>query len=254
MTSADGGAAGEQATAVDVDAAAVFRHPYAVVLVLTAVAGAVDAVAFEWFGVFTSNQAGNLVVVWTLLPTDPAAALLSAASVVGCGFGVATVALLRRRFAFLATPRGARTLLVAAAGLIVVAAIVSVRVTAPAGGQPAAPVLGAAAWWASAVSVTVAAASLAAMAVVVVSAHGTRAAILAPTNSLVEAVRLGTASRWRPSPARSRALRAGGFPIAWTCGAASAALLPVGYVGIAVAAGVTLLVIALAVPPARPAT
>ena len=236
---------------VDVDAATVFAHPYAVVLILTGLAGAVDAVAFEWFGVFTSNQAGNLVVVWTLLEQAPASALLSAASVIGCAAGVAAMALLRQRSAFLGTPRGSRLLMAASGGLVVVAAVVSVRVTAPSGGQPAALTLGSAAWWASAVSVSLAAASLAAMAVVVVSANGTPASILAPTNSYVAAVRLGVAARFVPGALRSRAARAAGFPLAWTLGAAVSAALPLGYLGTALAAGAVLLVLAVAVPRAR---
>ena len=245
MTAGSGGA-----ETVDVDAAAVFARPYLVVLLLTAIAGGVDAVSFAWFGVFTSNQAGNLVVVWTLLVSDPASALLSAASIIGCGLGVSVVALLRSRFPFLATPRGCRALLIGAAALIVAAAVVSVTITAPVGDQPVAPALGSQQWWSSAGAITGAAASLAAMAVVVVSASGTPAAILAPTNAYVHAVRLGAATRLRPGPASTLAWRAAGFPVAWTSGAALAAVLPVGYVTVAVAAGLILLVMAVAMRPA----
>ena len=56
---------------VDVDAEVVFRHPLAIVLVVTFVVGALDAVGFEQYGVFTANQAGNLVIVWTLLAATP---------------------------------------------------------------------------------------------------------------------------------------------------------------------------------------
>jgi len=236
---------------VDVDAATVFAQPYLAVVLLTAIAGAVDAVAYEWFGIFTSNQAGNLVVVWTVLPEDASSALLSAASVIGCGLGVMAVALLRHRRPWFATPRGSRALLAAASVLIVAAAVVSVRVTAPVGDQPVVPSIGTPQWWAASVAISLAAASLAAMAVVVVSAHGTRASILAPTNAYVEAVRLGSAAGLRPGPTLTRAARVAGFPLAWTCGAALSALLPVSYVGVAMAAGVVLLAMAVALPPDR---
>lgn len=233
---------------VGVDAGEVFRHPYAIVIALTMVAGSLDAIAFERFGVFTSNQAGNLVVVWTLLPDQGASALLSVASIVGCGIGVATVIALRHLVPWLCGSRGSRLLLVAAAGLIVVAAWVGTSVTDRtnlAGVDT--PALGTSSWWAAAVSIALAAFSLAVLAAVFVSGGGVKAPILASTNAYVDAVRYGTAWGLRPGhPDWARLARlAAGFPVAWSTGAALTVLLPFDYVGVAVVAGVVIVAVAV---------
>ena len=51
-----------------------------------------DLKTFQQFGVFTANQAGNLVIVWTLLPATPESAGLALASLLGCAGGIDTVA------------------------------------------------------------------------------------------------------------------------------------------------------------------
>jgi hypothetical protein len=227
---------------VGVDAGIVFRHPYPAVLLLTMVAGALDALAFERFGVFTSNQAGNLVVVWTLLPTEPASALLSVASILGCGLGIAAVIMLRHLMPWLCTGSGSRVLLVFAAVLIVVEAWVGVVITDRADLTGSlTPELGTRGWWAAATSIALAAFSLAVMAAVFISAGGVKVPILASTNSYVDAVRYGTAAGLRRTEVdwRRAAGLAAGFPLAWTTGSALSVLLPFDYVGVAfVAAGV----------------
>lgn len=233
---------------VGVDAGIVFRHPYPVVLLLTMVAGALDAIAFERFGVFTSNQAGNLVVVWTLLPTEPASSLLSVASLLGCGVGIATVIVLRHLVPWLCTGPGSRALLILAAVLIVVEAWVGVRITDRADLTGSlTPELGTPGWWAAATSISLAAFSLAVMAAVFISAGGVKVPILASTNSLVDAVRYGTAASLRRTEVdwRRTAGLAAGFPLAWTTGSALTVLLPFDYVGVAFAAAAVIIVAAV---------
>jgi uncharacterized membrane protein YoaK (UPF0700 family) len=210
----------------DVDAGDVYRHPLLVVYTLTLAAGAVDAIGFARFGVFTSNQAGNLVIGWTLLPSQPQAALLCLMSIVGCGTGVALAVLLRRAVPGLGGPRGAPVLLVSGAVLVVAAvglgaALVPDPLTTP-------PEVGTAAWARTAVAVWSAAAALALLATVYVSGAGVRAPILASTNAYMDAVRHGvTAVAFRTGGGWGRRARiAAGFPLAWTLGAAATVLLP----------------------------
>lgn len=231
-----------------VDAGIVFRHPYPVVLLLTLVAGTLDAIAYERFGVFTSNQAGNLVVVWTLLPTEPASALLSVASILGCGLGIAAVIVLRHVVPWLCSGHGSRVLLILAALLIVVEAWVGDAITdrvVLTGSLT--PDLWSRGWWAAATSIALAAFSLAAMAAVFVTAAGVKVPILASTNAYVDAVRYGTAAGLRRTEVgwRRAAVLAAGFPLAWTTGSALSVLLPFDYVGVAILAAAVIIVAAV---------
>lgn len=210
---------------VDVDAEIAFVNPRRIVLALTCVAGLLDAVGFSEYGVFTANQAGNLVIGWTLLPDDPAGALLSLASIIGCGIGVAVVVVLRSRWPSLARAAGSRALLIAAAVGIMAAAIIGRLLTS----DPADPaLLWTTQWWSEVVAVALSAASVASLAMVFISGAGMRAPILASTNAYVDAVRYGTASvaSRGAGDLRVRAWRAAGFPLAWTLGAAAATVLP----------------------------
>lgn len=210
----------------DVDAGEVYRHPLVVVYTLTLAAGAVDAIGFSRFGVFTSNQAGNLVIGWTLIPTQPQAALLCLVSILGCGAGVALAVLLRRMVPGLGGARGAPYLLVAGAVLVVGAvALGGALVPDP---LATAPEVGTPTWTRTAVSVGSAALALALLATVYVSGAGVRAPILASTNAYMDAVRHGvTAAAFRTGGGWGRRARlAAGFPLAWTLGAAATVLLP----------------------------
>lgn len=210
----------------DVDAGDVFRHPLVMLYALTLTAGAVDAIGFARFGVFTSNQAGNLVIGWTLLPTQPQLALLCLLSIVGCGAGVAAAVLLRRLVPGLHGPAGSRTLLVIAAGLVVAAVVLGAALLPDPGAVPAD--VRTQMWARSAIGVAVAAFALALLATVFVSGGGVRAPILASTNAYMDAVRNGvTAAVFRPRREWARRARiAAGFPLAWTIGAAATVLLP----------------------------
>jgi hypothetical protein len=239
------------ASVVDVDAGILFRHPFRAMVLVTFVVGALDAIGFERFGVFTANQAGNLVIGWTLLATDAGGAGLAAASLLGCALGVAVVVVVRHVWHWLAGPMGSRILLVGAALLIGGASAVGQEVAT-------AEELSAVGWWAQAESVALTAFSIAVLGVVFVSGGGMRAPILASTNAFVDAVRYGTASGLAPRDTQwpRRARRAGAFPLAWTAGAAAASLLPFSRILIVVGAAVLLVVTALLprrVTPADPA-
>lgn len=231
---------------VDVDASSAFAHPRPLVLALAFVAGLLDAVGYSQFSVFTANQAGNLVVGWTLLPEDPASALLSFSSIIGCGLGVVLVVVLRHVWPWLASATGSRVALGVAAALIAVAAVVGEILT----GGVVSPTAGiwTSHWWAVAVSVLVSAAALGAMATVFVSGGGMRAPILASTNAYVDGVRYSTASNLgsgsRPEWGRL-AWRAAGFPIAWTLGAAATVVIPVGHLLISIAAATGIVLVAI---------
>ena len=232
---------------VDVDAEVVFRHPLAIVLVVTFVVGALDAVGFQQYGVFTANQAGNLVIVWTLLAATPAAAGLALASLVGCALGVTAVILVRRAWSWLVTAAGSRLMLVAAAVLIFVAQRLGSSLSTSATREPG---------------------SRDRDCGLVVGGRVDLAHRL-----LHRGARHGVHQRWgsaradprvhqrlrRRHPVRRRrgghhsdrsewwahARVAAGFPIAWTAGAAAAALLPVEPLGIVVGAAALVAVIGL---------
>jgi uncharacterized membrane protein YoaK (UPF0700 family) len=74
-----------------------FGRPWLAALALAWTVGVIDAYSFQEYGVFTSNQAGNLVLVGTELPRDPARALLAGLSLLGAAGGVAIATLLQRR-------------------------------------------------------------------------------------------------------------------------------------------------------------
>jgi hypothetical protein len=235
---------------VDVDASIVFRRPLLVVLVVTFVVGALDGVGYRHLGVFTANQAGNMVVGTTLLVQQPAVALLAVTSLIGCGLGVAAIVLARHVQPWLAGPNGSRALLVVAAVLIFAASLVGERI-AP-GSRDGAAVTGelwSTQWWASAASVCLAAFSVAMLGMVFISGGGVRAPVLASTNAFVDAVRYGVAASLDGSEATwpAKARRAAGFPLAWTLGAATAAagIGPMSRLGLTGAASTVVVLLAL---------
>ncbi len=73
-----------------------FARPWLAALSLAWTVGVIDAYSFEEYGVFTSNQAGNLVVLGTQLPKDPSRAALAALSLLGAVVGVALATLMQR--------------------------------------------------------------------------------------------------------------------------------------------------------------
>ncbi len=232
---------------VNVNAQDSLRHPYVVILVLAMVAGAMDAEDFMAFGVFTANQAGNLVFIWVRWQESAAQAWLSIFSLVGFMLGVAGVVLLRRSIPWLATPRGSRVLLSFAAvllGVTAIAGLLFLRGDALAATNQLP--LFSAQWWAAALSVSSSALALSVLATVYVKVGSMNASVIASTGPLFDSVRYGTAAvAFRDLQWRSQAARVAGFPLAWTIGAATAAFLDVNRGVIAATGAVTIVVIAL---------
>ena len=113
-----------------------------------------DALDFRVYGVFTANQAGNLVLLWERMQDNPGEATLSLFSLAGCAIGVMIVIVLRFRFAFFVTPSGSRTLLYMAAVFLAVTAFTGVSLTEPIKGVETGKFpIGSSSWWAGAVSV-----------------------------------------------------------------------------------------------------
>ncbi len=75
-----------------------FRHPRFAAFLLAWTVGVIDASTFQRFGVFTSNQAGNLVIIATNAFSDPTAAHLPALSLAGAAVGVVFGTWLGTRF------------------------------------------------------------------------------------------------------------------------------------------------------------
>ena len=214
---------------VNANAASVLRWPVRMTLLLAFIAGAADASDFKAFGVFTANQAGNLVLVWIRFSEGSGAAWLSLFSLFGCLAGVALVVLLRRGVPWLTSAAGSRVLLLIAAGVLAVTASVSILALGDLNlADLQKLVAGSAQWWASALAVTSSALALAMLGTVFVKVGMTNASVISSTGPLIDSFRYATAAvayrdeHWR------KALRAVvGFPIAWTVGAAISAFLPV---------------------------
>jgi uncharacterized membrane protein YoaK (UPF0700 family) len=228
---------------VDADAAIVLRRPLAMVLMLTVVAGAMDAQDFRAFGVFTANQAGNLVLVWLRLDEDAGQVWLSIFSLVGCAVGIAGVLALRRWVAWFTSPLGTRGLLVVAAALLGVTAfagVVFLGKAVPSDPRMLSP--GSDAWYAAGVSVSSSALALAVLATVFTMVGHAKAPVISITGPFVDSIRYGAADLLYRDEGWGRLWRAAiGFPVAWTVGAALSALMPVGR-GAVAGSGVVLVV------------
>jgi uncharacterized membrane protein YoaK (UPF0700 family) len=213
------------------------------VLILTAVAGAMDAQDFRAFGVFTANQAGNLVLIWLRLAEDPGQVWLSVFSLVGCAVGITGVLALRRWVRWFSSPVGTRWLLVLAASLLGVTACagaVYLRGDVPADLSQLNP--GSDAWFAAGVSVSSSSLALAVLATVFTLVGHTRAPVISITGPFVDSIRYGAADLLYRDEGWGRLWRAAiGFPVAWTIGAAVSALAPVGR-GVVAGSGVVVIV------------
>lgn len=80
----------------DIDTWRFFGRAWLAALALSWTVGVIDAYSFQEYGVFTSNQAGNLVVLGTELPRDPEKATLAALSLLGAVVGVALATVIQR--------------------------------------------------------------------------------------------------------------------------------------------------------------
>ncbi len=232
---------------VDADAAIVLRRPLAMVLILTGVAGAMDAQDFRAFGVFTANQAGNLVLIWLRLDEDPGQVWLSVFSLVGCAVGIAGVLALRRWLTWFTSPAGTRGLLVLAASLLGVTAFAGVVFLGrEVPSDPRLLLPGSDAWFAAGVSVSSSALALAVLATVFTVVGHARAPVISITGPFVDSIRYGAADLLYRDEGWDRLWRAAiGFPVAWTIGAAASALVPVDRGAVAGAGVVVVVAIAI---------
>lgn len=234
--------------AMEMNANDSLSKPYLMILILAGIAGAMDAVDFREYGVFTANQAGNLVLVWERLTNDPALALLSLFSLLGCAAGVIIVILVRFWFPFFIKPSGSRSLLYVAALLLIVTAFAGRSLAGPLRKLTAGELeIGTTAWWAAAASVSSSAMALAVMGTIFVMVGSDRAQIIAGTGPFIDSVRYLVASAKTHNKEWVQKFKAiVWFPIAWTLGAAIASFSPIDRGLIAALCALSICVIAVA--------
>ena len=213
---------------VNANAALVLKHPFAMVLLLAGVAGAMDARDYQSFGVFTANQAGNMVLLWVKLLSEPAVALLSLGSLIGAALGITFVVYLRSWRHWFSGPAGSRSLLYLAAFVLAITSILGNQLFAAAEGKPAQDlVVWTQAWAAAMASVALSAFALGTLAAVFVMAGSHKAAVIASTGPYVDGIRYLAASVIYKDPkyrAQWKYLLA--FPAAWSLGAMLVGLSP----------------------------
>ena len=223
-----------------VDARDAFRWPLFAIGMLAGVAGALDAIAFSSFGVFTANQAGNLVLVWVRLPVDAQIAAFSAVSIAGCALGIASVVTARMWSLRRGRPTTIRRPLFAAIGLLAVAYFLTslVGVTP---NQAVSTTESATEWWQRAGLVAVSAYGLGVLGASVLLVDGQRTTVIGSTGAFMSAVRLSVVRVATRSVSWRDVWAVAVIPFSWSAGAAIAALIdppPWGVVfGIAVVTG-----------------
>lgn len=192
------------------DAHAVFRYPLLAIGLLAGISGALDAIVFANFGVFTANQAGNLVLVWVRLATDPAVAALSVASILGSALGIATIVALRVR----AVHRGKRE----ARKAPVVAALIVLAQTGALMGLVTTDI------WARIGFVAASAFGLGLLGAAILLFDGRPTTVIGSTGAFIASVRLLVVHAGsRDTPWRAVWVVAV-IPVSWSAGAAVAAL------------------------------
>lgn len=209
------------ATRVDPNAATLLQRPFIMILVLAGVGGALDADDYLTYGVFTANQAGNMVLLWVKLLEAPGVALLSLSSLIGCALGISLVVLLRSRQRWFSGDRGSRILLFFAAANLAITSVIGGRLFDPRAQLSTSQLeLGSSNWWGAFFSISLSAFALGVLATVFVWAGPHKTAVIAATGPYLDAVRYAAASAIYKVPeykAKWRALIA--FPIAWSIGA-----------------------------------
>ncbi len=213
---------------VNANAALVLKHPFAMVLLLAGVAGAMDARDYQSFGVFTANQAGNMVLLWVKLSSEPAVALLSLGSLIGAALGITFVVYLRSWRHWFSGAAGSRSLLYLAAFVLAITSILGNQLFAAAKGEPAQDlVLWTAPWGAAVASVMLSAFALGTLATVFVAAGAHKAGVIASTGPFFDGTRYLAASViYRNSKYRSQWKYLLAFPVAWSLGAMLVGLSP----------------------------
>lgn len=161
------------------------RHPWVTTALLAWTIGVFDTSTYLKYGVFTSNQAGNLVVAATEIFSEPSAAVLPVVSLTGAIVGTVVSNLLARRYSD--TDERAVTVPLAVAAILLL-------------GTAALDLLGVAAVGV----IALAAAALACLAVAMVRAPRVGAWLTANTGQLLTAVKGASELRslgWRGLPA-----------------------------------------------------
>lgn len=204
------------------------HRPYALVLIMAAIAGAMDALDFREYGVFTANQAGNLVLVWGRVQERPGEAALSLFSLAGCAIGIMLVIVLRFKFSFFVTPSGSRRLLYMAALFLAVTAFAGVSLTQPIKGVDTGEFpIGSSSWWAGAASVGSSAMALAVLGTIFVMVGKHRANVISINGPFIDSIRFGVASVMDRTGGWTPQLKTVfSFPLAWSLGAAIASMVP----------------------------
>ncbi len=227
------------------NAADALKHPFAMVLVLAMVAGAMDARDYQSFGVFTANQAGNMVLLWVKLLDQPGVALLSLASLIGAALGIAFVVYLRSWRRWFSGGAGSRSLLYLAALVLAVTSVLGDQLFTSTKGQPVQDLeVLTAAWAAAVVSVVLSAFALGTLATVFVWAGSHKAGVIASTGPFVDGSRvLAESAIYRQPQYRGKWKYLLAFPVAWSLGAMVVGLSPLNreaitLLGVAVVAGV----------------
>lgn len=248
MTSAERPESDERPTdteLVDANAAEVLRHPFAMVLLLAVVAGAMDARDYQSFGVFTANQAGNMVLLWVKLLDQPAVALLSLGSLIGAAIGIGFVVYLRSWRRWFSGAAGSRALLYLAALVLALTSVLGNQLFTAAKGRPIQDlVVWTEAWAAAMASVMLSAFALGTLATVFVWAGKYKAGVIASTGPYVDGARyLAAEVVYRNGRFATRWKYLLAFPVAWSLGAMVVGLSPLNresitLLGVAVVAGV----------------
>lgn len=227
------------------NAAAALKHPFAMVLLLAMVAGAMDARDYQSFGVFTANQAGNMVLLWVKLLEQPGVALLSLASLIGAALGIAFVVYLRSWRRWFSGAAGSRALLYLAAIVLAVTSVLGNQLFASTDGKPLQNLaVWTAAWAAAVASVMLSAFALGTLATVFVWAGTHKAGVIASTGPFVDGSRvLAESVIYRQPQYRHKWKYLLAFPVAWSLGAMVVGLSPLNretitLLGVAVVAGV----------------
>jgi len=213
---------------VNADAALVLKHPFAMVLLLAMVAGAMDARDYQSFEVFTANQAGNMVLLWVKLLSEPGVALLSLASLIGAALGITFVVYLRSWRHWFSGAAGSRSLLYLAAFVLAITSILGNQLFASTDGKPVQDLVVWTNVWAGAVaSVALSAFALGTLATVFVTVGTHKAGVIASTGPFVDGTRYLAASVVYKNPQfRSRSKYLLAFPAAWSLGAVIVGLSP----------------------------
>lgn len=245
--SADPGVDPDHGQLVNANAAVVLQHPFVMVLLLAMVAGAMDARDYQSFEVFTANQAGNMVLLWVKLLSEPGVALLSLGSLIGAALGIIFVVYLRSWRHWFSGAAGSRSVLYLAAFVLAITSVLGDQLFSETEGKPVQDLqVWTQAWTAAVASVMLSAFALGTLATVFVSAGSHKAGVIASTGPFVDGTRYLAASvLYRDPQFRTKAQYLFAFPAAWSLGALIVGLSPLNresitLLGVAVVAAVAL--------------